>query len=85
MVNDFKRGRCRYWSGIVVAANSVTFIPQVNIWNLGDKLDMSRVVRNSEFDLVDSKVIRNITMYDCCIEPYPDVTVRVNSSISGIR
>ncbi|XP_067932983.1 acetylcholine receptor subunit alpha-type acr-16-like [Watersipora subatra] len=51
---------------------------QVNIWNKMATMDMTHALKNSEFEVIDSKIKRFITYYDCCIEPYPDIKVYIH-------
>jgi len=40
-----------------------------------DTMDMTHALKNSEFEVVETRVKRNVIVYDCCIEPYPDLKV----------
>ena len=44
-------------------------------------MDMRHALKNSEFAVVDSKIERYQTYYDCCIEPYPDIKVSSQSQL----
>jgi len=37
-------------------------------------VDLSNYVRNGEWELISVEVQRNVVMYACCKEPFPDVT-----------
>jgi len=50
---------------------------KVNVWNPMNEMDMSQALKNSEFEVVDSKIRRFITYYRCCVEPFPDIKVSV--------
>ncbi|KAF6033220.1 hypothetical protein EB796_008474 [Bugula neritina] len=51
---------------------------QVNVWNPMNEMDMSQALKNSEFEVVDSKIRRFITYYRCCVEPFPDIKVYIH-------
>ncbi|XP_076439162.1 uncharacterized protein LOC143278035 [Babylonia areolata] len=51
---------------------------QVNVWNSSDTMDLSNLVDNGEWELVGVKVERNVVFYNCCDEPFPDVTFFVH-------
>ena len=36
-------------------------------------IDLSNYVDNGEWELVGTKIIRNVHIYPCCPEPFPDV------------
>ena len=52
--------------------------PQVNVWNRSDTMDLSNFVDNGEWELMAVKVRRNVVTYNCCDEPFPDVTFFVH-------
>jgi len=37
-------------------------------------MDLSNLVDNGEWELIHVKVERNVIYYNCCVEPFPDVT-----------
>ena len=37
-------------------------------------MDLSNFVSNGEWKLINVEAIRNVIIYPCCIEPFPDVT-----------
>jgi len=39
--------------------------------------DISNYHANGEFDLIGLRAIRNVQIYSCCPEPYPDVTYTI--------
>lgn len=41
---------------------------------MGDDGDLSNYQSNGEFDLTSFKAIKNVEVYSCCPEPYPDIT-----------
>ncbi|XP_033725858.1 neuronal acetylcholine receptor subunit alpha-10-like [Pecten maximus] len=47
---------------------------QVNVFNRSTTIDLSNFVDNGEWELVENKVERNQVYYNCCSEPFPDVT-----------
>ena len=51
---------------------------QVNVWNRSDTMDLSNFVDNGEWELMAVKVRRNVVTYNCCDEPFPDVTFFVH-------
>lgn len=38
---------------------------------------MSNYVANGEWDLLEARIVRNVVIYSCCIEPFPDVTITI--------
>jgi nicotinic acetylcholine receptor len=46
----------------------------VDVTNRTVDVDLSNYVDNGEWTLVDTKIVRNVRYYPCCIEPFPDVT-----------
>nr|KAG5694689.1 hypothetical protein BaRGS_010015 [Batillaria attramentaria] len=51
---------------------------QVNVWNRSTTMDLSNFVDNGEWELLGVKVKRNVVTYNCCDEPFPDVTFYVH-------
>ena len=43
---------------------------------------LNQYVANGEWELVSATQKRNVVMYSCCEEPYPDVTFYVGSLFS---
>ena len=41
---------------------------------MSDEIDVSILVKNPEWDLLKTKSTRNEVLYECCPEPYLDVT-----------
>lgn len=35
------------------------------------------VVTNAEWDIAKAEQVRNVKKYDCCEEPYPDITIKL--------
>ncbi|XP_074650100.1 neuronal acetylcholine receptor subunit alpha-10-like [Tubulanus polymorphus] len=50
---------------------------QVDITNRSDDVDISNYIVNGEWDLTNIFVERNVVIYPCCIEPFPDVTFHI--------
>ncbi|KAI2808030.1 hypothetical protein BLOT_005972 [Blomia tropicalis] len=48
---------------------------QVDITNRTEDVDLSNYVANGEWDLIGTKLVRNVVYYPCCAEPFPDVTI----------
>ncbi|XP_052809286.1 neuronal acetylcholine receptor subunit alpha-10-like [Mya arenaria] len=46
---------------------------QVNVNNRSNTIDLSNYVDNGEWKLIGIKVTRNSVIYNCCVEPFPDV------------
>ncbi len=42
---------------------------------LKDEIDFTNYVTNGEWDLLRADLKRNVVVYPCCPEPFPDVTV----------
>lgn len=51
---------------------------QVDVWNRSNTMDLSNFVDNGEWELLGVKVKRNVVYYNCCDEPFPDVTFYVH-------
>ncbi|XP_046373223.1 neuronal acetylcholine receptor subunit alpha-10-like isoform X2 [Haliotis rufescens] len=52
---------------------------QVNVYNRSaTAVDLSNYVENGEWDLVSVEAIRNVVYYQCCPEPFPDVTFTIH-------
>ncbi|KAH9424986.1 hypothetical protein DERP_009210, partial [Dermatophagoides pteronyssinus] len=49
----------------------------VNIENRTQNVDLSNYVSNGEWDLIGTKLVRNVVYYPCCFEPFPDVTITI--------
>ncbi|XP_071167041.1 acetylcholine receptor subunit alpha-type acr-16-like [Mytilus edulis] len=47
---------------------------QVDVTNRTLDVDLSNYVDNGEWTLIDTKAVRNVKVYPCCPEPFPDVT-----------
>lgn len=47
---------------------------QVDIFNRATPIDLTNFVGHGEWELIDSKAVRNVVIYPCCNEPFPDVT-----------
>ncbi|XP_050398097.2 neuronal acetylcholine receptor subunit alpha-10 [Patella vulgata] len=47
---------------------------QVDVWNRSSTMDLSNFVDNGEWELLGITVERNVVVYNCCNEPFPDVT-----------
>ncbi|CAG5132953.1 unnamed protein product, partial [Candidula unifasciata] len=50
---------------------------EVNVWNSSSTMDLSNFVDNGVWQLLGVAVQRNVVFYNCCIEPFPDVTFSV--------
>ena len=46
----------------------------MNVFNRSHTMDLSNLVDNGEWELIHVKVERNVIYYNCCVEPFPDVT-----------
>ncbi|XP_071098230.1 neuronal acetylcholine receptor subunit alpha-10-like [Haliotis cracherodii] len=51
---------------------------QVDVWNRSHTMDLSNFVDNGEWELIGVKVQRNVVVYNCCDEPFPDVTFYIH-------
>ncbi|XP_069137689.1 neuronal acetylcholine receptor subunit alpha-9-like [Argopecten irradians] len=51
---------------------------QVDIFNRSTPIDLSNFVGHGEWELIDTKAVRNVVVYPCCKEPFPDVTFTVH-------
>lgn len=47
---------------------------QVDVTNRTLDVDLTNYVDNGEWTLIDTKAVRNVKVYPCCPEPFPDVT-----------
>ncbi|XP_072849460.2 neuronal acetylcholine receptor subunit alpha-10 [Pogona vitticeps] len=47
---------------------------QIDIWNKQDTADLTDFVENVEWEVLGMPAKRNVIVYGCCSEPYPDVT-----------
>ena len=45
--------------------------------NRTSEVDLSNYVANGEWDLLEARIVRNVVIYSCCIEPFPDVTITI--------
>ena len=52
-------------------------ILQVDLVQEETKGDTSNYKPNGEFDLLTFKSVRNVIIYSCCMEPYPDITYTI--------
>ena len=50
---------------------------KIDLINSSTTADLFFYVPNGEWDLLSAKQQRNVVVYTCCIEPYPDVTFYV--------
>ena len=48
---------------------------QVNVTNKTNNVDLENYVPNGEWELLDTKLVRMISYFPCCPEPYPYVSV----------
>ncbi|PVD19806.1 hypothetical protein C0Q70_20297 [Pomacea canaliculata] len=46
---------------------------QVDVTNRTVNIDLSNYVDNGEWQLMDTRIVRNVKYYQCCPEPFPDV------------
>ncbi|XP_041356427.1 neuronal acetylcholine receptor subunit alpha-10-like [Gigantopelta aegis] len=51
---------------------------QVDVWNRSHTMDLANFVDNGEWELIGVKVTRNVVIYNCCDEPFPDVRFYVH-------
>lgn len=51
---------------------------QVDVLNRSTNIDLTNYVENGEWELIDTKSVRNVVRYSCCIEPFPDVTFTIH-------
>ncbi|XP_067936865.1 neuronal acetylcholine receptor subunit alpha-10-like [Watersipora subatra] len=51
---------------------------QLNLTLVDKQGDLSNYMANSEFEMVNMYVERNIKYYSCCVEPYPDITYYIH-------
>ncbi|CAL8092915.1 unnamed protein product [Orchesella dallaii] len=51
---------------------------QVDIVHEREEGDQSNYHQNGEFDLIDFRAVRNVVVYSCCPEPYPDITYTIS-------
>ncbi|KAL3884940.1 hypothetical protein ACJMK2_025039 [Sinanodonta woodiana] len=52
-------------------------VHEVDVHNRSNTIDLSNFVDNGEWELIGVKVERNMIRYNCCKEPFPDVTFYV--------
>ena len=50
------------------------FFFQVDVYTREHPVDLSLFVSNGEWELLNVEAIRNVIIYPCCIESFPDVT-----------
>lgn len=48
---------------------------KVNVTNKTNNVDLENYVPNGEWELLDTKLVRMISYFPCCPEPYPYVSV----------
>ncbi|CAL8129179.1 unnamed protein product [Orchesella dallaii] len=48
---------------------------EVDVTNGTDEIDLKNYVKNGEWDLLRADINRNVMVYSCCTEPFPDVTI----------
>ncbi|ODM98991.1 Neuronal acetylcholine receptor subunit alpha-10 [Orchesella cincta] len=48
---------------------------EVDVTNRTDEIDLNNYVKNGEWDLLRADIMRNVVVYPCCTEPFPDVTI----------
>ncbi|CAH1268275.1 CHRNA9 [Branchiostoma lanceolatum] len=69
----FDRQKCRLTFGSWTYSGS-----QIDVWNESFTGDLTDYVRNAEWELVGMPSIRNLIVYGCCPDPFPDVTFSIN-------
>jgi hypothetical protein len=40
-------------------------------------LDVSDLILHNEWEILDVKEVKNVVYYDCCSDPYPDITIYI--------
>ncbi|KAJ8304175.1 hypothetical protein KUTeg_017758 [Tegillarca granosa] len=50
---------------------------ELDVVNTGDSADISTFITHNEWDVVEVPAVRNEIYYQCCKEPYPDVTFKI--------
>ena len=51
---------------------------ELDVTNRSAAGDIASFVTNSEFDITRMPLKRNVVIYNCCPEPYPDVTFYIH-------
>ncbi|KAL4233376.1 hypothetical protein ACF0H5_008057 [Mactra antiquata] len=51
---------------------------QVDLYARDNPVDLSTFVSNGEWELIKVKAVRNVIVYPCCPEPFPDVTFYIH-------
>ena len=51
---------------------------QVDVTNRTVSVDLSNFVDNGEWTLIETRQVRNVVYYACCVEPFPDVTFYIH-------
>ena len=51
---------------------------ELDVTNSSAAGDIASFVTNSEFDITRMPLKRNVVIYNCCPEPYPDVTFYIH-------
>ncbi|CAH1114337.1 unnamed protein product [Psylliodes chrysocephalus] len=46
-------------------------------YNNRTMVNLEMVVTNAEWDIAKAEQVRNVKKYDCCEEPYPDITIKL--------
>ncbi|XP_035682390.1 neuronal acetylcholine receptor subunit alpha-9-like [Branchiostoma floridae] len=68
----FDRQKCRLTFGSWTYSGS-----QIDVWNESFTGDLTDYVRNAEWELVGMPSRRNLIVYGCCPDPFPDVTFTI--------
>lgn len=50
---------------------------QLNIENGSNEADLTNYVKNGEWNLKSTELVKNVMYYNCCVEPYYDVTLTI--------
>ena len=45
----------------------------MDVTNRTQNIDLSNYVDNGEWELIGTKIVRNVKYYQCCPEPFPDI------------
>ncbi|CAG2209426.1 unnamed protein product [Mytilus edulis] len=51
---------------------------KIDLQNRSQVIDLSNFQLHTNYDIIDTSVVRNELHYACCPEPYPDITYTVN-------
>lgn len=51
---------------------------ELDVTSKSNIADISAVVENAEWEIVESPIARHEIIYGCCPEPYPDITIYIN-------